>query len=84
MQAVIQLISKFPKGDQGVVFAPNDETVEILEDVLDYREIPYHSLRGCKAATSAKVIEDFKADDDPDQQSKVLILNMGSESAAGA
>jgi site-specific DNA-cytosine methylase/SNF2 family DNA or RNA helicase len=84
MQAITHLISSFPKGDQGVVFAPNDETVEILEGVLDCHDIPYHSLRGYKTATSAKIIEEFKTEDDPDQQSKVLILNMGSESAAGA
>jgi site-specific DNA-cytosine methylase len=84
MHDITQLISNFPKGDQGVVFAPNDETIEILEEALDCHAIPYHSLRGCKAATSAKIIEDFKTEDDPDQQSKVLILNTGSESAAGA
>ncbi|KAF1916136.1 hypothetical protein BDU57DRAFT_547894 [Ampelomyces quisqualis] len=84
MQAVTQIIAAFPKGDQGVIFAPNDETVEILEDVLDSHEIAYHSLRGCRAAASAKMMEDFKTDDDADSQSRVLILNMGSESAAGA
>jgi SNF2 family DNA or RNA helicase len=84
METITHIISKFPKGDQGVVFAPNDETVEILEEVLEYQDISYHSLRGCKATTSAKIIEDFKTDDDPDHQSKVLLLNMGSESAAGA
>jgi hypothetical protein len=84
METITHIISKFPKGDQGVVFAPNDETVEILEEVLDCQSIPHHTLRGCKATTSAKIIEDFKTDDDPDNQSKVLLLNMGSESAAGA
>ncbi|KAH3990038.1 hypothetical protein HBI26_002010 [Parastagonospora nodorum] len=84
MEDVIKIISRFPRGDQGVIFAPNDETVEILEEVLDSHGVAYHSLRGCRGATSAKIIEDFKTNDDPDDQSKVLILNMGSESAAGA
>jgi hypothetical protein len=84
METITHIISKFPKGDQGVVFAPNDETVEILEEVLECQDIAYHSLRGCKATTSAKIIEDSKTDDDTDHQSKVLLLNMGSESAAGA
>lgn len=84
MEDVINIISRFPRGDQGVIFAPNDETVEILEEVLDAHNVAYHSLRGCRGVTSAKIIEDFKTNDDPDDQSKVLILNMGSESAAGA
>lgn len=84
MENIIDIISNFPKGDQGVVFAPNNETVEILQEVLDCHDIPYHSLLGCRGVTSAKIIEDFKANDDPDDQSKVLLLNMGCESAAGA
>lgn len=84
LEAVVQIISSFPKGDHGVVFAPNDETVEIIEEVLESHDIPFNSLRGCKASASAKIIEAFKTDDEPDDQSKVLILNMGSESAAGA
>ncbi|KAH7410248.1 hypothetical protein DE146DRAFT_733042 [Phaeosphaeria sp. MPI-PUGE-AT-0046c] len=84
LQAVVQIISSFPKGDQGVVFVPNDETVEIIEEVLESHSISFHSLRGCKASAWAKIIEDFKVDDDPKDQSKVLILNIGSESAAGA
>jgi hypothetical protein len=83
IQAVTEIIKKFPKGDEGVVFALNDETVEILEGVLESHEILYHTLRGCRAVQSAKLIEDFKTDH-WDQQSKILILNMGSESAAGA
>jgi hypothetical protein len=84
MADVIDIISRFPKGDQGVIFAPNDETVGILQEVLDSHAIPYHSLLGARSVTCAKIIEDFKNDDDPDNQSKVLLLNMGSESAAGA
>jgi hypothetical protein len=83
MEAITHLISTFPKGDQGLVFAPNDETVAILENVFDQSQITYHSPRGCKSATTAKVIEDFKTDKDPETQSKILILNLGSESAAG-
>jgi hypothetical protein len=84
METITRIISQFPAREQGVVFAPNDETIEILEEVLEYQSISYHSLRGCKATTSAKIIEDFKTDDDPTTMSKVLLLNMGSESAAGA
>lgn len=83
IQAVTEIIKRFPKGDQGVVFAPNDETVETLEGVLESHEILYHTLRGCRVVQSAKLIEDFKMAHS-DQQSKVLILNMSSESAAGA
>jgi hypothetical protein len=84
MEDVTDIILKFPRGDQGVIFAPNDETVEILEEVLDCHDIPYHSPRGSRGVMSAKIIEDFKTNDDPDDQSRVLVLNMGSESAAGA
>lgn len=84
LETIVKIISRCPKGDQGVVFAPNAETVEIVEEVLASHDIPFHSLRGARASASAKIIEDFKNDDDPDDQSKVLVLDMGSESAAGA
>jgi hypothetical protein len=84
MESITRIISKFPAGDQGVVFAPNDETIEVLEEVLECENVPFHTLRGCKATTSAKIIEEFKTDKNPKTMSKVLLLNMGSESAAGA
>jgi hypothetical protein len=84
METITRIISRFPTREQGVVFAPNDETVEILEQVLEHQNIDYHSLRGCQATKSAKIIESFKTDNDPATMRKVLLLNMGSESAAGA
>ncbi|KAH8727919.1 hypothetical protein GQ44DRAFT_610840 [Phaeosphaeriaceae sp. PMI808] len=83
IQAITGLVLGISAGEQGLVFAPNDETIEILENVFDYYEIPYHSLRGYRASMCAKIIEEFKTENDPDEQSKILILNLGSESAAG-
>jgi len=84
LEAIVNLISRFPKGDQGLVFAPNNEIVQVLEDVFNKRGVSYYSLQGHKAAATAKIIENFKTDRDPHTQSKVLILNLGSEAAAGA
>ncbi|KAH7091264.1 hypothetical protein FB567DRAFT_269948 [Paraphoma chrysanthemicola] len=81
--AITELIQSFPGGDQGLVFAPNDEVIAILETVFEKSGIAYHSVRGCKPATTAKIIEDFKTDDNVETQSTVLLLNLGSESAAG-
>jgi hypothetical protein len=48
LEAIIDLISRFPKGDQGLVFAPNDEIVEVLEDVFDQRGISYFHCAGTR------------------------------------
>ncbi|KAL5120891.1 hypothetical protein ACEQ8H_001078 [Pleosporales sp. CAS-2024a] len=84
MEDVIGIVSTFPRGDQGVIFAPNDETVELVEQVLDCHSVSYYSLRGCRGVMSAKMIEKFQASRDADDAAQVLVLNMGSESAAGA
>ncbi|KAF1942479.1 hypothetical protein EJ02DRAFT_511619 [Clathrospora elynae] len=82
--AIAQLIKKLPAHDQGIVFAPNQETIDILETVFDHHVISYHSpCRRGKRTVSADIIEDFKANKDLKQRKKVLILDLGSESAAG-
>jgi hypothetical protein len=83
VEAIVDLVSSFPEDDQGLVFAPNDSIVEVLEDIFDHHGIIYHSLRGRRASEKAKIIESFKNEKDPGKQRKVLILDLGSESAAG-
>ncbi|KAH9861526.1 hypothetical protein J1614_011275 [Plenodomus biglobosus] len=79
LQAIVDLILSLPDDDQGIVFAPDEDIVDILGEVFDHFEIAYHSPTHCKAAQSAKIIEDFKNNN----TRKILILNLGSESAAG-
>lgn len=83
VEAIIQLVSNFPKSDQGLIFAPNDEIICVLEEVFEQHGILFHSLRRSKAAQAARIIEDFKTDGGPKKNRKVLILNLGSEFAAG-
>jgi hypothetical protein len=81
LDRVAKLIDDFPSDDQGIIFASNEETIEILEDAFDIYGISYHSLRA--ARTAAKKIEDFKHNTHPTERKKVIILNLGSEFAAG-
>ncbi|KAF2027883.1 hypothetical protein EK21DRAFT_70985 [Setomelanomma holmii] len=83
LDAIAHLIWRIPHGHQGLIFAPNDETIAILEDVFDQSDISYRSLRNCRSAQSSKIIEEFKSNEDRDEQGKVLMLNLGSEAAAG-
>jgi site-specific DNA-cytosine methylase/SNF2 family DNA or RNA helicase len=80
---ISSLVKRLPEDDQGIIFVPNDEVRRILEDVLDDHEIAYHSL-GTQKASAAKILEDFKTNTDPKKKKKVLVLNLASESAAGA
>ncbi|CAJ2509459.1 Uu.00g144850.m01.CDS01 [Anthostomella pinea] len=84
MADVMDIIAGFSEGEQGVIFAPNDETVGVLKTVLDRNGVPCHSLLGSKSADTAKTIEAFKGNSVREDRRKVLLLNMGSESAAGA
>jgi SNF2 family DNA or RNA helicase len=84
MDAIADLVLDIPEQDQCLVFAPNDETIDILEEVFDYHEISFSSTRGIRPAAVARVLEDFKANSNQKcGGSKVLILNLTSETAAG-
>ena len=83
LEAVAQVIKKLPNDDQGLVFAPNEEIISLLEDVFKHHKISYHSPSSCKRAASAAMMEDFKTNQVPGMRKKVLILDLGSESAAG-
>jgi hypothetical protein len=82
LDAIAELIQRIPREDQGIIFVPNQETITIVAEVLDYFEISYHALSGNKK-TAAKLVEDFKTNRRPKDMKKVLILDLGSESASG-
>lgn len=81
---IARLIKKLPDHDQGLVFAPNEETIAILGGVLDYYNIAYSTPNG-NSRQAAKIIETFKASvhESPEDRPKVLLLNLTSETAAG-
>lgn len=85
MNSIAELIKRFPGDDQGLVFAPNDEMAAMLGEVLDDCDIRYCTPVGCNSRQAAKVIEEFKssANEDIEDRSKVLLLNLNSETAAG-
>jgi SNF2 family DNA or RNA helicase len=77
---ISDLIKNVPRDDQGVVFVPNPQTMAILEEVFDHHDILYCSISN---RSVSKKIEDFKKNKDPKKKKKVIILNLGDESAAG-
>lgn len=85
MHSILRLIKKLPSDDQGLVFAPNDETVAMLGEALDHYSIPYLTPSGYNSRQAAKIIEEFKnsAREDEEDRPKVLLLNLASETAAG-
>lgn len=72
-------------GDQGLVFAPNEEMVAVLRAVFDHYDISYRTPSGCNSRKAAEVVEEFKASaaEDIEDRPKVLLLNLASETAAG-
>jgi SNF2 family DNA or RNA helicase len=84
MDGIARLIRKLPDDDQALVFAPNDETVAMLGEMLEHHNILYCMPSGNSRQT-AKIIEEFKASvhEDPETRPKVLLLNSASETAAG-
>ncbi|KAJ4383483.1 hypothetical protein N0V86_001532 [Didymella sp. IMI 355093] len=84
MDGIARLIRKLPDDDQALVFAPNDETVAMLSEMLEHHNIAYCMPSGNSRQT-AKIIEEFKASvhEDPENRPKVLLLNSASETAAG-
>jgi hypothetical protein len=83
LETIIHLVMRIASCDQGVVFAPNQEVISILEEVFKHNNISYSALSQSRRSASAKVIEEFKTNKNPKTRKKLLILNLGSESAAG-
>jgi hypothetical protein len=83
LDEVSALIKQLPESDQSIVFAPNDEIGRVLEDFLNDNNVSFHSLVTRKTGV-ARTLEDFKTNTNPREKKKVLILNLASESAAGA
>jgi site-specific DNA-cytosine methylase len=80
--AMAQGVLDTPKDDQCIIFVPNLETISTVEAVLKHFSISYIALGKNKVA-AARSIESFKTNKDPKTRNKVLLLNLGSESAAG-
>lgn len=83
LDEVSELLMTLPEDDQAILFAPNEQIVDLLQDVLDAEEISYSFLRRSRAQAAVD-LETFKSNKDPETMSKVLILDLSSESAAGA
>jgi superfamily II DNA or RNA helicase len=83
LTAIAQLTKKLPAEDQAIVFAPNEETIETLEAVFGHNNITYHSPSRSTRAGPAKIMEEFKKNNDPKKRKRLIILSLGSESAAG-
>ncbi|CAI9629660.1 unnamed protein product [Alternaria burnsii] len=83
LEAIVQIVCRMPASDQGIIFAPNEEIVSILETVFDHCDVSYHSPGRGRLTASAKLMEEFKTNKDPKTRKKLIILNLGSESAAG-
>ncbi|KAF2271565.1 uncharacterized protein EI97DRAFT_387612 [Westerdykella ornata] len=82
LDAIADLILGLPKQDQAIVFVPNDEVLDAMEEVLEHHRISYYAVTRSKRS-SAGVLEDFKNQTDPKKRRKVLILNLDDESASG-
>ncbi|KAJ4303793.1 hypothetical protein N0V90_002694 [Kalmusia sp. IMI 367209] len=83
LDEICYLLKTLPNDEQAIVFVPNEEIVGIMEKVLETEEMRFHSLSSRKGQAAIE-LEDFKSDRDLETMSKVLILNLMSESAAGA
>jgi SNF2 family DNA or RNA helicase len=77
LDELASVIGKLPKNDQAIIFVPNSEVVSVIEGLLRFHQIPFHSLG---KTNSSDTLEDFKTS----KKKKVLVLNLQSESAAGA
>ncbi|KAF1963578.1 hypothetical protein CC80DRAFT_433272 [Byssothecium circinans] len=79
LDEIASLVKGIHTEDQVIVFVPNEEVSGILTEVLSSHNVPYLSL-GTRKNSAAKILEEFKST----KSQKVLILNLMSESAAGA
>ena len=81
---VCQLLKSIPENDQAILFMPNEEAVNVMEEVLKAQGIKHDAVSRKQRQHVAKKMEKFQTDKDPKTMRKVLVLNLMSELAAGA
>ncbi|KAF2195509.1 hypothetical protein K469DRAFT_649543 [Zopfia rhizophila CBS 207.26] len=82
LYAIAELVKQIPDHEQGIVFVPSAEAMEVVKEVFNTHNIRFHAL-GKSCANTAETIEDFKHNTDLETRKKILILNLRDESSAG-
>ena len=75
MDAIAKLLEELPPDDQVLVFAPDEGTIGLLQDLFEHYGITYLT----PGKEPEVEIKEFKTNPDV----KVLILDLTSETAAG-
>lgn len=81
LENVVDLINKIPKGEQVLIFVQYVDVIEKVGQALKRQNISYATLNDTD--DSARVLRKFQTDKSA-SQSRVLILNIGNESASGS
>ncbi|KAF2759990.1 hypothetical protein EJ05DRAFT_475012 [Pseudovirgaria hyperparasitica] len=83
MTGLIKVIKGIPKDDQALIFAPGSESVKNIRKVLREHNVSCFAIVSSEER-AVEDLEEFKADRDPSTKRKVLVLNVGDETAAGS
>ncbi|KAF1979916.1 hypothetical protein BU23DRAFT_637491 [Bimuria novae-zelandiae CBS 107.79] len=81
--AICNLLRSLPVDDQALLFLSNEETIAIMERILEEQSILCTSLSE-KTTDKSAVLEAFKSSADSTTKPKVLLLNLRGDEAAGA
>jgi SNF2 family DNA or RNA helicase len=82
LAAICRLIQSVSDDDQAIVFVPNEDDIDIVTEALEEHDISHHAVSKSRR-DAADIIDDFQKNSDPEERKRVLVLNLGDESAAG-
>ncbi|KAF2649386.1 hypothetical protein K491DRAFT_771566 [Lophiostoma macrostomum CBS 122681] len=82
LAALCHLLHAVPDDDQAIVFVANEDDIDNVSEAFEEHDISFDTVSKSRK-DAADVIEDFQKNQDPEESKKVLILNLGDESAAG-
>jgi site-specific DNA-cytosine methylase len=82
LATICRLIQSVSDDDQAIVFVPNEYDIDIVTEALEEHDISHHAVSKSRR-DAADIIDDFQKNSDPEERKRVLVLNLGDESAAG-
>ncbi|KAF2007825.1 hypothetical protein P154DRAFT_418581 [Amniculicola lignicola CBS 123094] len=83
LSLICNTIKRIPKNEQAIVFAPNQDTVKVLQGIFCLYKISHHFIDASGGDDDGGKVEDFQKNRDPKTMKKLIILNLEDESAAG-
>ncbi|KIM21844.1 hypothetical protein M408DRAFT_29225 [Serendipita vermifera MAFF 305830] len=79
LEDIVDLIQSYPRDERVLLFVQFPDLTKKVAEALEAHSLTFSEIRGT-AMQQSKVLQDFQ---NPDSKARILLLNLGDESASG-